>query len=162
MTFWWHYEMLQVKIPRRSLREEEVDNGATCAACVAWLWNCSKYCCCCCHTKTWSIRRQNFKTLLTTYWAQSYKRDRRDDIEAQCSIAIPRSKMSSLQGKGLLLALLAWFTLLAVSLGWPAYGYRTERNGRSYTDIARVVNPNQYAFVGSRNYPGQPFWPAGR
>ncbi|EDW67729.2 uncharacterized protein Dvir_GJ24317 [Drosophila virilis] len=127
--------MLQVKIPRRSLREEEVDNGAT---------------------------QQNFKTLLTTNWAQSYKRDRRDDIEAQFSIVIPRSRMCSLQGKSLLLALLAWFTLLAVALGWPAYGYRTERNGRSYTDIARVVNPNQYAFVGSRNYPGQPFWPAGR
>ncbi|XP_017856356.1 PREDICTED: uncharacterized protein LOC108609152 [Drosophila arizonae] len=70
--------------------------------------------------------------------------------------------MSRLQGKCLLLALLACFTLLSMAMGWPAYGYRTERNGRSYTDIARVINPNQYAFVGSRNYPGQPFWPAGR
>ncbi|EDV91047.1 uncharacterized protein LOC6568613 [Drosophila grimshawi] len=69
-----------------------------------------------------------------------------------------------MQGKPLLLiALLACLCLFAVdSRASPAYGYRPERNGRSYTDIARVVNPNQYAFVGSRNYPGQPFWPAGR
>lgn len=69
--------------------------------------------------------------------------------------------MSRLQGNYLLLALLAWFALLPMAMGWPAYGYRPDRNGRSYTDIARVINPNQYAFVGSRNYPGQPFWTAG-
>jgi len=98
------------------------------------------------------------------FWVQIYKRLLRDDIEAQFLTAIYRNRMSPLQGKGLLLLLLAWFTLLSQALSWPAYGYghQTQRSGRSYTDIARVVNPNQYAFVGSRNYPGQPFWPAGR
>ncbi|KAL7729760.1 hypothetical protein ACLKA6_014626 [Drosophila palustris] len=72
--------------------------------------------------------------------------------------------MSPLQGNNLLLLLLAWFTVLSLAVGWPAYGYgyQSQRSGRSYTDIARVINPNQYAFVGSRNYPGQPFWPSGR
>lgn len=36
------------------------------------------------------------------------------------------------------------------------------RSGRTYTDIARIVNPNQYAHVGTQPYPGQPFWPQGR
>ncbi|KAH8288625.1 hypothetical protein KR054_006749 [Drosophila jambulina] len=60
--------------------------------------------------------------------------------------------------------LVALLLLLAAVSGSPARGYYQSppRGGRSYTDIARVVNPNQYAFVGSRNYPGQPFWPAGK
>lgn len=67
--------------------------------------------------------------------------------------------MSPLQGNGLLLQLLAWLTLLALAVGWPAHdnGYHSQRFGRSYSDIARVINPNQYAFVGSRNYQGNPF-----
>ncbi|XP_037716214.1 uncharacterized protein LOC119551104 [Drosophila subpulchrella] len=68
----------------------------------------------------------------------------------------------SVQGiiQSLLVALLL---LLAVVSGSPARGYyqSPSRGGRSYTDIARVVNPNQYAFPGSRTYPGQPFWPSG-
>ncbi|KAI8130513.1 hypothetical protein FF38_07853 [Lucilia cuprina] len=35
------------------------------------------------------------------------------------------------------------------------------RSGRTYMDIARVINPNQYAHVGMQPYPGQPFWPQG-
>uniref|UniRef100_A0A1I8PZU2 Uncharacterized protein n=2 Tax=Stomoxys calcitrans TaxID=35570 RepID=A0A1I8PZU2_STOCA len=35
------------------------------------------------------------------------------------------------------------------------------RTGRTYSDIARVINPNPYAFVGSRPYPAQPFYPIG-
>ncbi|KRF99761.1 uncharacterized protein Dwil_GK27220 [Drosophila willistoni] len=75
--------------------------------------------------------------------------------------------MSSGQLKGLFLI----FSLLALILSMaletnatPAWqrSYQPERSGRSYTDIARVINPNPYAFVGARNYPGQPFWPAGR
>jgi len=68
----------------------------------------------------------------------------------------------SVQGiiQSLLVALLL---LLVVVSGSPARGYYQSptRGGRSYTDIARVVNPNQYAFPGSRTYPGQPFWPSG-
>lgn len=33
------------------------------------------------------------------------------------------------------------------------------RRGRTYTDVARVINPNPYAFVGAQPYPAQPFWP---
>ncbi|XP_061386168.1 uncharacterized protein LOC133321085 [Musca vetustissima] len=36
-----------------------------------------------------------------------------------------------------------------------------KRTGRTYSDIARVVNPNPYAFVGQRPYPAQPFYPIG-
>ncbi|XP_073822533.1 uncharacterized protein [Musca autumnalis] len=36
-----------------------------------------------------------------------------------------------------------------------------KRTGRTYSDIARVVNPNPYAFVGQRPYPAQPFYPSG-
>ncbi|XP_053947291.1 uncharacterized protein LOC129235564 [Anastrepha obliqua] len=35
------------------------------------------------------------------------------------------------------------------------------RSGRTYSDIARVVNPQPYAFVGARPFPGQPFNPIG-
>ncbi|KAI8044712.1 uncharacterized protein LOC128266449 [Drosophila gunungcola] len=67
--------------------------------------------------------------------------------------------------QGFLLSLLvALMLLLPASVsGSPARGYYQSpaRGGRSYTDIARVVNPNQYAFPGSRTYPGQPFWPSG-
>ncbi|KAH8406641.1 hypothetical protein KR222_001548 [Zaprionus bogoriensis] len=69
--------------------------------------------------------------------------------------------MSTVQGKRFLL-LLTWLALIYIAMGSPAYGYNSERSGRSYTDIARVINPQPYAFVGSRNYPGQPFWPVGR
>ncbi|KAH8346690.1 hypothetical protein KR084_008096 [Drosophila pseudotakahashii] len=59
--------------------------------------------------------------------------------------------------------MVAVLLLLSTVSGSPARGYYQSppRGGRSYTDIARVVNPNQYAFPGSRNYPGQPFWPSG-
>ncbi|XP_017085385.1 uncharacterized protein LOC108117473 [Drosophila eugracilis] len=59
--------------------------------------------------------------------------------------------------------LVALLLFLAAVSGSPARGYYqpSTRGGRSYTDIARVVNPNQYAFPGSRPYPGQPFWPSG-
>ncbi|XP_023300399.2 uncharacterized protein LOC111682638 [Lucilia cuprina] len=36
-----------------------------------------------------------------------------------------------------------------------------KRTGRTYSDIARVINPNPYAFVGRRPYPAQPFYPQG-
>lgn len=36
-----------------------------------------------------------------------------------------------------------------------------KRTGRTYSDIARVINPNPYAFVGQRPYPAQPFYPQG-
>uniref|UniRef100_A0A1I8NJJ6 Uncharacterized protein n=1 Tax=Musca domestica TaxID=7370 RepID=A0A1I8NJJ6_MUSDO len=36
-----------------------------------------------------------------------------------------------------------------------------KRTGRTYSDIARVINPNPYAFVGQRPYPAQPFYPSG-
>ncbi|XP_075144617.1 uncharacterized protein LOC142219574 [Haematobia irritans] len=35
------------------------------------------------------------------------------------------------------------------------------RTGRTYTDIAKVINANPYAFVGSRPFPAQPFYPIG-
>ncbi|XP_016998964.2 uncharacterized protein [Drosophila takahashii] len=59
--------------------------------------------------------------------------------------------------------MVALLLLLSTAYGSPARGYyqSPQRGGRSYTDIARVVNPNQYAFPGSRTYPGQPFWPSG-
>ncbi|XP_065362870.1 uncharacterized protein LOC135956341 [Calliphora vicina] len=37
----------------------------------------------------------------------------------------------------------------------------SKRTGRTYSDIARVINPNPYAFVGRRPYPAQPFYPQG-
>lgn len=91
----------------------------------------------------------------------AYKRLRLAGIEAQFLTTISRNRMSAVQGKGFLL-LLVWLALMAVVMGFPAYGYRGDRLERSYTDIARVINPHPYAFVGSRNYPGQPFWPSGR
>lgn len=33
--------------------------------------------------------------------------------------------------------------------------------GRSYNDIARVINPSPYAFPRSSPYPAQPFWTFG-
>lgn len=39
--------------------------------------------------------------------------------------------------------------------------FKEQQSGRSYDDIARIVNPNQYAFVSLQPYPGQPFWPQG-
>lgn len=35
------------------------------------------------------------------------------------------------------------------------------RQGRSYNDIARVINPNPYANIGSVPFPAQPFWTYG-
>jgi len=32
------------------------------------------------------------------------------------------------------------------------------RSGRTYNEIASIVNPNQYV-PGGHPYPGQPFWP---
>ncbi|EDV53790.1 uncharacterized protein LOC6554419 [Drosophila erecta] len=59
--------------------------------------------------------------------------------------------------------MVALLLLLVVVSGSPARGYYQSptRGGRSYKDIAKVVNPNQYAFPGSRIYPAQPFWPSG-
>lgn len=31
--------------------------------------------------------------------------------------------------------------------------------GRTYTDIAKIVNPDQYVFIKEIPYPGQPFYP---
>lgn len=50
------------------------------------------------------------------------------------------------------------------------YGYRNNgykgyngggrrKAGRSYTDIARVLNPSPYANPRGVPFPGQPFWP---
>lgn len=38
---------------------------------------------------------------------------------------------------------------------------RPTNSGRSYNDIARVINPNPYNNIGSNPYPGQPFWTYG-
>lgn len=110
-----------------------------------------------CVVKTWSICRG-----LCSGHAHMYKRLRLTGIGAQFLTTISRNRMSAVQGNVFLLLLLVWLALImnTVVMGSPAY--RSERTGRSYTDIARVVNPHPYAFVGSRNYPGQPFWPAGR
>ncbi|XP_039491344.1 uncharacterized protein LOC120451591 [Drosophila santomea] len=69
----------------------------------------------------------------------------------------------SVQGVIIHCLMVALLLLLVVVSGSPARGYyqQQQREGRSYADIARVVNPNQYAFPGSRVYPGQPFWPSG-
>uniref|UniRef100_A0A034WL54 uncharacterized protein LOC105231704 n=1 Tax=Bactrocera dorsalis TaxID=27457 RepID=A0A034WL54_BACDO len=49
--------------------------------------------------------------------------------------------------------------------GYDQYGRdrrgNNRRTGRTFSDIARVVNPQPYAFVGARPYPGQPFNPIG-
>ncbi|XP_034665125.1 uncharacterized protein LOC117899308 [Drosophila subobscura] len=72
--------------------------------------------------------------------------------------------MSLTKGFILLRLMVVLVLLLSAAAASPARGYYSspQRGGRSYTDIARVVNPNPYAFVGARNYPGQPFWPAGK
>lgn len=46
----------------------------------------------------------------------------------------------------------------------PQYGFGYRNNGRraggrSYTDIARVLNPSPYAANPRGVFPGQPFWP---
>lgn len=38
---------------------------------------------------------------------------------------------------------------------------RRSSGGRSYNDIARVLNPSPYAFPRRTPFPGQPFWPFG-
>lgn len=38
---------------------------------------------------------------------------------------------------------------------------REGRGGRSYNDIARVINPNPYANIGGVPFPAQPFWTFG-
>ncbi|XP_017846095.1 uncharacterized protein LOC108602483 [Drosophila busckii] len=70
--------------------------------------------------------------------------------------------MYPLQGKRIVLGLLALLSLLSLVAGSPIHGHRSERAGRTYSDIARVINPHPYAAIGSRVYPGQPFWSAGR
>lgn len=44
-------------------------------------------------------------------------------------------------------------------------GAAQRQGGRSYTDIARVINPNPYVLTGYNNgralFPAQPFWPFG-
>lgn len=52
--------------------------------------------------------------------------------------------MSPLQAKLLMLALFTWIALLALAVALPA---------KSYTDIARVINPNQY-ISGGKFIPG--------
>ncbi|XP_016998963.2 uncharacterized protein [Drosophila takahashii] len=58
--------------------------------------------------------------------------------------------------------MVALLLLLSTVSGSPARGHHHHRDCRSYKDIARIVNPNQYAFPGSRIYPDQPFWPFGK
>lgn len=43
----------------------------------------------------------------------------------------------------------------------PLEDGRPRSRGRSYTDIARVINPSPYAFPGRSPFPAQPFWPFG-
>ncbi|KAG4077745.1 hypothetical protein HA402_011174 [Bradysia odoriphaga] len=38
---------------------------------------------------------------------------------------------------------------------------REGRGGRSYNDIARVINPNPYGNIGAVPFPAQPFWTYG-
>lgn len=38
---------------------------------------------------------------------------------------------------------------------------RDARTGRSYNDIARVINPNPYGNIGGVPFPAQPFWTYG-
>lgn len=43
--------------------------------------------------------------------------------------------------------------------GYGGGGNRRQKQGRSYSDICRVVNVNAYAQPGSRVFPAQPFCP---
>lgn len=72
--------------------------------------------------------------------------------EVQFLIGIPSYKMSPVQAKLLMLALFTWIALLSLAVALPA---------KSYTDIARVINPNQYV-SGGKFIPGQAYWPGGR
>lgn len=47
--------------------------------------------------------------------------------------------------------------------GWSRYRgeSRPTSSGRSYNDIARVINPNPYNNIGRNPYPAQPFWTYG-
>ncbi|KAH8311966.1 hypothetical protein KR044_008816 [Drosophila immigrans] len=64
--------------------------------------------------------------------------------------------MSPLQVKRILLLLLVSLTLLSLALGQATNG-QAARAGRSYSDIARVVNPHPHAFTGLGNLRGQNF-----
>lgn len=35
---------------------------------------------------------------------------------------------------------------------------RQSRQGRTYDEIAKVINPNPYSNIGGVPYPAQPFW----
>lgn len=57
--------------------------------------------------------------------------------------------------------------LCAISVATPIFGFFGSRGGsggsqpyqgRSYNDIARVLNPSPYAFPRQSPYPAQPFW----
>ena len=65
------------------------------------------------------------------------------------------------------LILLLFCGYICAVLSLPAYGDflgtgRAGFGGRSYKDIAMIINPDQYVFVRERPYPGQPFWPEGK
>lgn len=67
-------------------------------------------------------------------------------------------------------AILMIISCLSMAEGTPFFGYSSgssrsrakapqpTRAGRSYNDIARVINPNPYANVGGNPFPAQPFW----
>lgn len=70
-----------------------------------------------------------------------------------------------------LTVILVVFYLCTLSVATPIFGLFGSRynsgggggggdgyQGRSYNDIARVINPSPYAFPGRSPYPSQPFW----
>lgn len=67
----------------------------------------------------------------------------------------------------LLIVFLFVVLLSLLTLGEPILGLFSSRysssgsgeyRGRSYNDIARVINPSPYAFPRQSPYPAQPFW----
>lgn len=42
--------------------------------------------------------------------------------------------------------------------GFGSQGGGSKYHGRSYNDIAKVLNPNPYAFPRQSPFPAQPFW----
>lgn len=68
-----------------------------------------------------------------------------------------------------ILVILSSFQMISVfALPNPFFGWsrspeggRPASRGRSYNDIARVINPSPYAFPGRSPFPAQPFWTYG-
>lgn len=56
--------------------------------------------------------------------------------------------------------------MCALTMSNPLFGYSSRYSasrdepyrGRSYNDIARVLNPSPYAFPRNSPFPSQPFW----